>query len=87
MCGGAILVADRHASFGFIPACAGEPGIAEYAAANGVHPRVCGGAALRDTFDSDGDPGPSPRVRGSLSRRLFAIMDSGPSPRVRGSRD
>ena len=58
-------IAQSHYSFGSIPACAGEPGESGVTtAANGVHPRVCGGAALRDTFDNGGT-GPSPRVRGS----------------------
>ena len=54
---------------GSIPACAGEPReSAEGACERGVHPRVCGGARNAADFDLK-YRGPSPRVRGSRTRR------------------
>ncbi len=50
---------------GFIPACAGEPGVGVgHARPVRVHPRVCGGAPVSSTQVA-GALGSSPRVRGS----------------------
>ena len=52
-----------------IPACAGEPlGIAQHIHCQQVYPRVCGGT-ICSGFDSGGNGGLSPRVRGNLSGR------------------
>ena len=53
---------------GSIPACAGKPRRRSApATSRRVHPRVCGEATLV-ILSSRGHPGPSPRVRGSLTR-------------------
>ena len=69
---------------GSIPACAGEPPSTRHSSApTGVHPRVCGGAV-------DGGshvlvaPGPSPRVRGSLSPDRSHPADIGSIPACAG---
>ena len=49
-----------------IPACAGKPGGGGNSTIPpGVHPRVCG-EAIRKRWPGADEPGPSPRVRGSL---------------------
>ena len=51
---------------GSIPACAGKPRRRRLAVrVSAVHPRVCGEADAEAAGEPD-DPGPSPRVRGSL---------------------
>ena len=53
---------------GSIPACAGKPRTTTTACtARRVHPRVCGEAEV-DPSVAEAAAGPSPRVRGSLSR-------------------
>ena len=55
----------HDARFGSIPACAGKPDFfSAAAAAQRVHPRVCGEAVV-GTGASASHTGPSPRVRGS----------------------
>ena len=61
--------AEGYASCGSIPACAGEPPLlSKPSRATAVYPRVCGGTryGIGEWF---GEPGLSPRVRGTLHRR------------------
>ena len=60
------VAAHGGASAGSIPACAGKPASPWPAASPcRVHPRVCG-EAIRQRWPGADEPGPSPRVRGSL---------------------
>ena len=67
-----------------IPACAGEPSAPGYGSFRlRVHPRVCGGAAVRAmTISPMG--GPSPRVRGSRIRGLQEGVRLGSIPACAG---
>ena len=66
-----VFVCDT--AVGSIPACAGKPaGRGCPSGRPGVHPRVCG-EARHDLADDPHDPGPSPRVRGSLSDVRFRL--------------
>ena len=72
------------ASDGSIPACAGKPAEdLERAGVVGVHPRVCGEAAL---FASSmvADLGPSPRVRGSRASAPTSLPPTGSIPACAG---
>ena len=69
---------------GSIPACAGKPACPRGPRrGNRVHPRVCGEAAFNPTTDLY-DPGPSPRVRGSLGERNDGETRTGSIPACAG---
>ena len=69
---------------GSIPACAGKPGAwARWRRPSRVHPRVCGEAAALDA-QRVGEPGPSPRVRGSLIQLRHRVQRRGSIPACAG---
>ena len=69
---------------GSIPACAGEPALELIGwARNGVHPRVCGGAAWAMGLFPDAE-GPSPRVRGSPALSFRDLKTQGSIPACAG---
>ena len=74
----------KAAAAGSIPACAGEPGIAEgIQRGGGVYPRVCGGTA-RQRIAGRGLRGLSPRVRGNLAMRRQHFLQVGSIPACAG---
>ena len=63
--GNLLISAGMPNRYGSIPACAGEPWPAQFAALESeVYPRVCGGTAVLGHIQF-GQPGLSPRVRGN----------------------
>ena len=69
---------------GSIPACAGEPSVAEYRpAALAVYPRVCGGTTGRAS-PMTRRIGLSPRVRGNRKDNLLCVGVSGSIPACAG---
>ena len=82
---GSLTSVDDYPIFGWsIPACAGEPDwIRPLFSAHRVHPRVCGGAPIKNA-PVESITGPSPRVRGSQMQLPQRQIHGGSIPACAG---